>query len=341
MRKPFPVALLALLLAASAPAGAQEFRIEEMAGELGAKLKPATIAFTDHRSDELADPKSGLIRFADWARAKPVQKQVLSLYPGYQEPTVDVTVHGTTKSHKKKLHMYVAEARFELARAPASIDLARFATLAFLERIDPSIKHQLIKPDDAIPDKDAKFSYNRHPGRRWCEGSATVICIQSRYRFEGKLPTGILLVNKLREGQKQIADFIEFQSELRIVPAEEIDQAVLAKLTGIDAPVVGAVEQNIFHVNQVMQFGKFLGLFQPSPSDPNKTVVTTFMVLAVETELFEKKKEFENVPVLRNMVPAQVLGGNSSFNTGTSISAGLPNYSRNRIKAIAAILERE
>jgi hypothetical protein len=338
MRRPLPAAFLALLLVAMAPAGAQEFRIEEMT-ELGAKLKPGTIAFTDHRNDELTDPKSGLIRFADWARAKPLQKQVLSLFPGYDEPTVDITVNGTTKSHKKKLHMYVAEARFELARAPGSIDLARFATLAFLERIDPSIKHQLVKPDDAIPNKDAKFSYNRHPDRRWCEGGAT--CIQSRYRFEGKLPTGILLVNKLREGQKQIADFLEFQSELRIVPTAEIDQATLARLTGIDAPVTGAVEQNIFHVNQVMQFGKFLGLFQPSPSDPKKTVVTTFVVLAVETELFEKKKEFENVPVLRNMVPAQVLGGNSSFNTGTSISAGLPNYSRNRIKAIAAMLERE
>jgi hypothetical protein len=33
--------------------------------------------------------------------------------------------------------------------------------------------------------------------------------------------------------------------------------------------------------------------------------------------------------------------GNSSFNTGTSISAGLPKYVRHRIQAIAGILERE
>ena len=42
---------------------------------------------------------------------------------------------------------------------------------------------------------------------------------------------------------------------------------------------------------------------------------------------------------MRNLVPAQVLLGHSSFNTGKSISAGLPNYARNQIKAIAAILE--
>jgi len=33
--------------------------------------------------------------------------------------------------------------------------------------------------------------------------------------------------------------------------------------------------------------------------------------------------------------------GNSSFNVGTSLSAGLPEYTRNRIKAIAEILDRE
>ena len=46
------------------------------------------------------------------------------------------------------------------------------------------------------------------------------------------------------------------------------------------------------------------------------------------------------MPVLRNLVPSQVLLGNSSFNTGNSISAGLPSYVRNRIKAIAGILDR-
>jgi hypothetical protein len=47
------------------------------------------------------------------------------------------------------------------------------------------------------------------------------------------------------------------------------------------------------------------------------------------------------VPVLRNLVPAQVLVGKSSFNTGNSISAGLPDYTRNRIKAVAEFLDRE
>ena len=47
------------------------------------------------------------------------------------------------------------------------------------------------------------------------------------------------------------------------------------------------------------------------------------------------------VPVLRNLVPAQVLAGKSSFNTGSSLSAGLPVYARSSVKAIAALIEHQ
>ena len=144
----------------------------------------------------------------------------------------------------------------------------------------------------------------------------------------------------MRESHRQIYDFMEFQSELRLIPQAEINPAVLAKATGIDAPIAGAIEQNIFYVNQVMQFGKFLAVLQPDPADAKRSIATVFISLAVDSELFEKKKEFENVPVLRNLVPAQVLAGNSSFNTGNSISGGLPKYSRNRVKAVAAMFDK-
>ncbi len=79
--------------------------------------KSDTIAVNDHRNDPLADPGNGLIRFEDWARARPLQKQMLSLYPAYQEPVLKATVSGVTKLLTEKLHMYVVEARFMAARA--------------------------------------------------------------------------------------------------------------------------------------------------------------------------------------------------------------------------------
>jgi hypothetical protein len=247
-------------------------------------------------------------------------------------------VDGVTKPVKESLYMYLAQARFGAAKSPESIDLAHFATLAFLEHIDPAIKHQLISAADV--ESSIKESSIKNPARPWCEAGQNVICIQSRYQFEGKLPTAIHLVNQLTE-KKKIPDYLEFQSELRALAPADLDVPGLTKLTGIDAPIVCVFEQNIFQINQVLKFGKFLAVIQRDPTDPNRTIATAYIALAVKARIIENKKKYENVPVLRNLVPAQVLVGKSSFNSGSSISAGLPLYTRNKIKAVADFFEQE
>ncbi len=347
MRNHKPVALLfgvALALGSQAPAVAQEFKIADassFAGMAVDQLKPKTIVFIDRPADETLDPDAGLIRFEDWAQSKPIQKQFLSPYPSYVEPMVEQTVDGVRKRFKEKLNMYVAAARYSLARSPESIDLASLVNLPFIERIDPAIKHRVITSAEAVSPKDPRAVHNQHPLRRWCEARPVVICIHSSYKFEGKLPLGIKIANKIRESSKRIAETLEFESELTLRTPEEVTEMQLASLTGLDTPPIGALEQTIFYVNQVMQFGKLLAVFQRHPSDAQQTIVTVYLALAVESNLFNKKKEFGKIPVLRNLVPAQVLAGKSSFNTGNSISAGLPVYARNQIKAIAAIIEQK
>ena len=323
---------------------AQEFRIEEASSAAGLavdQLKPKAIAFIDRPSEELIDPDAGLIRFEDWAQAMPVQKQFLSPYPSYVEPNVEVTVDGVRKRVKEKLHMYVGQARFALARPPDALNLASFVALPFIERMDSAIKHRLITSADAISPKDPRAVHNQHPLRRWCEARPIAICIHSLYQLEGKLPLGIQIANKLRESPKKIADYLEFESELTLRSPAEVTEMGLASLTGLDTPAVGALEQNIYYVNQMMQFGKLLAVFQRHPSDANQTIATVFMALAIESAILGKKKEYAHVPVLRNLVPSQVLAGKSSFNSGKSISAGLPVYARNQVKAIAVLLERK
>ena len=342
--KPAVLVLFVGALAATTYAAAPELRVEEVTSPAGLAvdhLKPKTILFMDHPSEELIDPDAGLIKFEDWAAARPVEKQFLTPFPSYVEPNVETTVDGVRKRQKEKLHMYVAQARFALARAPESIDLAGYVSLPFLERTDPAIKHQLITSAEAISPKDPRAAHNQHPLRRWCEARAVTICIRSRYQLEGKLPLGIKVANKLRDSSKQVAEYLQFESELTLRPAAEVAEMGLNTLTGLDTPAIGAIEQNIFYVNQVMQFGKLLAVFQRHPTDAKQTIVTVYMALAVETNIFLKKKEFSNVPVLRNLVPAQVLAGKSSFNSGNSISAGLPVYARNQVKAMAAILEQK
>jgi hypothetical protein len=341
--------LAALLLAVGALAAADAlaqpapFQLDEVTGAAGfavERLKPRIIAFMDRPSDELIDPDAGLIRFEDWAQARPLEKQFLAPFPSYLEPTVESLVDGVRKRQKEKLHMYVAEARFALARRPETIDLASYVALPFVERTDPAIKHQLITAAETISPKDPRAVHNQHPLRRWCETRPVTICVRSQYRFEGKLPLGIQIANKIRDSSKKpIADHLDFESELTLRSPDEVAELGLAALTGLDTPSIGALEQNIYYVNEVMTFGKLLAVFQRHPSDAKQTVVTVYMALAVETSIFLKKKEFSNVPVLRNLVPAQVLAGKSSFNTGGSISAGLPVYARNQAKAIAAILD--
>jgi len=319
---------------------AQEFQVQEQASLTAvpiAALKPKTIVFADQPG---ATRDEVFITYEEWAKSKPLQQQFLSLYPGYTEPNLDIIVDGTKRRYSEKLHMYVAEARFILAKPQGSIELAKLATLPFAQQLDPAIKHRVVAAADVMRPKEAKSVHNQNPQRRWCEGRSATICLHSTYKLEGRLPVGIALANKIREGGRQISDTLEFEGELTVLSPAEVGERGLTKLTGLDAPSAGAIEQSIFYVNQVMQFGKLIAIFQQHPADPSKTIVTVLMSLAVESNVLVKRREYAQVPVLRNLVPAQVLAGKSSFNSGRSLSAGLPIYARNQVKAIAAILER-
>jgi len=327
--------LVATWVATCTGAAAQEFQLEDVAAVAGvpiAQIKPHTVIFADQRNDKLADRSTGLIPFDDWARSRPAQRRFLSLFPDFVEPTLN-------QQTKLNLSVYQAEARFRLPRPAAALDLSRYRNVAFIEQIDPVVKHRPITAADAIPNKDAGAAHNRPPDRRWCE-DAKAICAQSRYMFEGKIPAGIQLANKLREeSKKPIPDFIEFQSEIMLVTQPHL--AELPSLTGLDSTVTSALEQNIFWVNQVIQFGKLLAVLQQHPTEREAAIATVYIVVAVRNDVLNKQREYSNTPMLRNLVPAQLLMGKSSFNSGDSLSAGLPKYARSRIKAIADMIERE
>jgi len=329
----------------AAAAAAQDFRVEDVGPatnvSLG-RLKPGIIAFSDQEDGVGADA-SNLIGFEQWTRRRPAEKKFLSLFPSYIEPTVTKAARAGVPAGPltDRLTMYVAQARFVLDRAPATLDLARYVTLPFLQKIDPAIKHRLIAAADVAPLTDPRGAGNDNPQRRWCTGRATLICVESSYKLEGKIPLAIMLVNKLRDNAKKVSDHINFEGELSKLAPSDLDQPGLKELTGLDTPVAGVLEQNIFYINQIMKFGKLFAVFQACPADADKIVVTAYMALAIEESVLDKKKEFEKMPVLRNIVPAQVLMGESSFNSGESISAGLPKYARNEIRTIASLLARD
>src|SRR5215472_18391601 len=101
--KVLEVAFLAVLAAAmGAPAlcVAEEFQLREVSSlpqPAAGTLAPHTILFTDHRKDELVDPLTGLIHFSDWERSRLPQKQLLSLFPSFEEPTINLADDGAAK----------------------------------------------------------------------------------------------------------------------------------------------------------------------------------------------------------------------------------------------------
>jgi hypothetical protein len=98
---------------------AQEFRIEDVTAPAGlavTALKPKSIAFLDRPSDELIDPDAGLVRFEDWAQARPLEKQFLTPFPSYAEPPSRLSSTACA-SASRKLHV-CGRGTLVLARAP-------------------------------------------------------------------------------------------------------------------------------------------------------------------------------------------------------------------------------
>lgn len=332
----FAAISLAAGLAASQAIAADEFKIEpgvSLASVPVDQLKPRTIVFAETRLGDKADSPAELVPFDQWMRDKPLQRRFLSMLPDFREPI-------RKEGGLEKLQVYVAEARFRIGKPAQAFDLKRYASIAFLESLDPAVKHKPISVSDIAVNKDMLSANLRPMNRKWCEDAAG--CFESRYRFEGRIPMGILLVNKLRdESKKPIPDVIEFQSEVRLPSPQDPQFVDVRTLTGIDAPVAGVFEQTLFWVNQVIHSGKILAVMQQDPGNDKASIATIYLALALRSEVLNKQRDYVNAPILRNLVPVQLLMGRSSFNSGSSISSGLPNYARGRVKAIAAAMEKD
>src|ERR1700678_4564688 len=234
MQSPCSIALFGLILIGSfSAASAQDFRVEDVAGLRSletAQLTPGTIAFSDdQKSGAAGGDATKLIGFQEWARTQPAQKKFLSPFPGYIEPTVTkvASAGAASATVTEKLTMYVARARFIINRPPGAIDLSHYVTLAFLETIDPAIKHREIAAADINSFKDRQGMGNANPDRKWCTGRPTLVCIDSSYQLEGRIPMGIMLVNKLRDSPKKLSDHIDFEGELSQPASADLDQAGL------------------------------------------------------------------------------------------------------------------
>ena len=73
----------------------QVVRVNSVPGFAIDQLKPNTIIFNDQRTDDAAS--NGFVRFDDWSRLKPFQKQYLSLYRPIRSPLFTRSSTGSRK----------------------------------------------------------------------------------------------------------------------------------------------------------------------------------------------------------------------------------------------------
>src|SRR5262245_24349033 len=118
MRTSRTALLIAAWLIAYTDVDAQELRLEDVPAVAGvpiAQIKPRSVIFADQGDGRLTDPSTGLIAFEEWARARPVQRRFLSLFPTFVEPAIN-------EQAKLRLSIYLAEARLRLGRPATALD---------------------------------------------------------------------------------------------------------------------------------------------------------------------------------------------------------------------------
>ncbi|NJM09724.1 MAG: hypothetical protein HC883_02165 [Bdellovibrionaceae bacterium] len=301
--------------------------------------------------------------FTDWMAASPVEYEFLSLFPDYVEPTL------LTRKKKipvtEKLTMFVAKAKTVINKSPANVNMKSFIDINFIKKLDAEIRHAAITPAQTMPllagkgnvtnfkqlcNTDAEHivrpafelsleKLNR-PGQPWCADTSRSICVESCYIFNSGYRTVVKGYNNFKaENEYDKKDQgMATQSEIRyfVSEAEMGKRQSVAALTGIDTPVRGALEQNIFYFNQLVQYGKIVAFFQEHPRDASKTIVTSFLVFGLQTSTWEKEY---SIMGLKLQVREIMMGRGGGLNTATGITAGLPIYTQNIAKSLSKLIE--
>jgi hypothetical protein len=292
--------------------------------------------------------------FANWSQNSPVETEFLTIFPNYTEPKF-IKRKGA-RPETENLHVYIAKGKAVLNRKIDENDLRQMITLERIASMDRDIKHMEIDSSrflsniagqsglknfrwpECDPTGESIFRYQREldlkvlnpPNREWCSDSERSTCVESCFLFSDVLwNMGVKINNTFAEDQKDYG--VASQSEVRyFVNEAEMEKLYsVANLTGLNAPVTGVLEQNIFYVNQVIQTGKVLAVFQQHPDDPGKTIMTSFIMIGLRSHSWEKYPQLRDVLMGREFV----------LNHGRSIMLGLPKYSQNMAKAIIQKLE--
>ncbi len=321
---------------------------------------PDTLAPAEMSADNLYY-KYEMLDYKDWAAKSPAESQDLMLYPGYKEPDITTIKNGVKKKVQTRLKIFTSSAKLILNKAPAQLNLKQLMQIETIRQFDREIQHAEIKPNQFMsavvgrtpftnfqwgncqgnvmrPARELDLAHINPLNRSWCSDAHRSICLESCYSFNEfwrqGLRTANIMANFSSNEDARKDTGVGLQSEVRYFESEqELSLPVALKtLTKVDTPIRGGLEQSIFYWNQLFQYGKVIAVFQAMPGDSSKTLMTAFFVVGL------KKSSYDTY---NKLGLGAVLEGKSRLirPTATGITAGLPTFSKDMIRAIADVLE--
>ncbi len=296
--------------------------------------------------------------FKEWEQKFPAEKQLLGLFQGYSEPVVKYVEHGIQKTRTQDLVVYVSEIKSTIPTPAARLKLEKMIQLENIQKLDPEIKHKLISTSELmpavagrgnvenfkwcdpgngkiyfkLPALEQSLDHLNRPGQPWCSPAKRAVCVESCYIYPKGVRAPIAVHNGVRmvmgKSPKDYGSAMQWEVRYFLSEAEYGSKVPLKQLTGINTPVRGLVEVNIFYFNQIFQYGKILAVFQEHPSNANVTMATTFVAMGIQS------KYWHGYGVIREFLKGQ----SDEFNPPTGLLAGIPVFSQNIVRRLSDLL---
>jgi hypothetical protein len=316
--------------------------------------KAETFTVVENSNPSLGQIRSGevyhsykLIEFNDWNGP---EKEIVNLFSSYKEPDYEGKDGRRVVRIHKKLKVFIAKVSFIIDRPASSIDLESFIKdTKKLNELNQGLLVTLneISPAEVTTYKNANLSYRNPPlPAHWCADNSPpnsprkTLCISSDFRIDEikhsdgtTSPGGYQTLFNILERSHGKDPGLRGESEVRVKTADDMkeDAATIKALTGIPTQPAAGLFQSLFYFTHFVQFVRIIGILQPHPDNPNRTVVTGYMAFGLEAEKLETNygcAKLEDIIMSR------------ACNFPEGIGAGLPIFTKVLSKKLATIVSQ-
>lgn len=310
-----------------------------------------------------------IVPFASW---NPNEREVLSLYPSYKEPTLWIKKAGVKKQIVEHIEAFITRDKAVVNKSPAQVNLASFLNFDNIRQLDPEIFYQRIGPAQFMyntvghgpvnnfkwcneikrqelvkaggnpapadynyifrPQREFDLSHLAPQGRSWCDRADRTLCVESCFLFGKAWGDGVAGANAFIAADDEKKDY-------GVAFQAEVRYLTSEAEYGNRVPLslltgVHTPVRGIVELN-MFYFNQVIQFGKVVAVFQEHPKNANQMIVTSLNVIGVKKRTWDSYG---GMV-AQVLKGNL-MNTGTGLTAGVPVFTQNISKSIIKILEK-